>query len=103
MSRKTLPLRRHCETFDIGYNSTQYTISVGLYENQEVAEVFITGAKAGSEFEAVARDAAVVLSIALQYGVPVHVLAHSITRNIDETPRTIMGAVLDELVRRQKQ
>jgi ribonucleoside-diphosphate reductase alpha chain len=103
MTRNVLPQRRYSETFELTYGEkpTRYQISIGYFELGLLAgypaEVFITGPKAGSDVEAVARDAAVILSIALQHGVPVDVMAHSITRNNDGSPSTIMGAVLDQL------
>lgn len=114
MTRQVLPSRRYAETFTLnvalGEYKTPFQVSVGYFPpdlayevgepppKPQPAEVFIMGAKAGSSVEAVARDASVILSIALQYGTPVEVLQRSITRNPDGSPSTIMGAVLDHLV-----
>jgi hypothetical protein len=101
MTRQVLPPRRFAETFTLnfalGEYKTPFQVSVGYFEDTRPAEVFIMGAKAGSSVESVARDASVILSIALQYGAPVEVLQQAITRNPDGTPSTIMGAVLDHL------
>jgi hypothetical protein len=116
MTRQVLPSRRYAETvtlnFALGEYKTPFQVSVGYFDYdrkvitkddqyvehvRQPAEVFIMGAKAGSSVESVARDASVILSIALQYGAPVEVLQQAITRNPDGTPSTIMGAVLDHL------
>lgn len=97
--RHSLPQRRYGETFELrhGGQHTVFSVTVGRYHDGAVGEVFITGAKAGSGTEAVARDGAVLLSIALQYGVPLQVLRHAVTRETDGSPSTIIGAVIDRL------
>ena len=45
-----------------------------------VREVIISGAKGGSELEAVLDDASVVISIALQHEIPAEALTWSVTR-----------------------
>ena len=97
--RAALPARRAAETFQLthGGKNTTFMVTFGYYENLRLGEIFISGAKAGSEVEAVARDGAVLLSIALQYGVPVETIKGAITRNLDGTPSTIIGAVVDKI------
>ena len=110
-TRNVLPARRLCETFEMqhGGQNSVFAVTIGYYNSQwfdrdgnegvqrRIGEVFISGAKAGSEVDAVARDGAVLLSIALQYGVPLETIKHAITRNGDGTPSTIVGAVVDKL------
>jgi hypothetical protein len=99
-TRNALPQRRRGETFELthGGQNTPFQITVGYYRDGKVGEVFIAGGKSGSDFEAVARDGAVLLSIALQFGVPLDVLQNAITREGDGKPSTIIGAVIDRLV-----
>ena len=99
-ARRALPLRRLCETFEIqhGGQNTQFVVTVGWYPDGSVGEVFVSGAKAGSAVEAVARDGAVLLSIAMQFGVPLDIVAHAITREADGSASTIIGAVVDRLM-----
>ena len=98
-TRATLPLRRRCETFELrhGGQNTPYQVTLGYYDSNEIGEVFISGSKAGSTTEAVARDGAVLLSIALQHGVPLETIKHALTREGNGTPSTIIGAVVDRL------
>jgi hypothetical protein len=44
-----------------------------------VGEVFIDGGKSGQDVQSTARDAAVVLSLALQHGAPLAAINHAIT------------------------
>lgn len=97
--RNVLPQRRACETFELqhGKLNAKFSVTIGRYPNGNIGEVFIAGAKAGSEVEAVTRDAAVTLSIALQYGVPIETIRHALTREGDGTASTIIGAVVDQI------
>lgn len=97
--RRILPQRRQAETFDLRHSDQRagFQVSVGYFPDGQVAEVFVMGLKVGSEIESVARDGAILLSIALQYGVPLEVMAGSITRDSSGAPTTIIGTVLDRL------
>lgn len=53
---------------------------------------------AGSAIEAVARDAAIVVSIALQCGADLEVIRDALTKDHDGTPATLLGAALDALL-----
>jgi hypothetical protein len=98
-TRAPLPQRRYCETFELrhGGQNTPFAVTIGRYSDNRIGEVFITGAKAGSDAEAIARDGAVLLSIALQFGVPLETIKHAITRESDGAPSTVIGAVVDRL------
>ena len=56
-----------------------------------------TAASIGSEVAAITHDAAVLISIGLQYGVPLGTLRHAVTRDRDNNAATIIGAVLDKI------
>ena len=47
-----------------------FTVTIGFYADGTVGEVFIDGGKTGQDMQSIARDAAVLLSLALQHGVP---------------------------------
>lgn len=95
--RITLPQRRANETFDIRHEGIQFVVTLGFYRNGKIGEVFITGPKAGSHMDGIARDAAVLLSLALQHRVPLDTIAHAITRNADATASTVIGRIVDKM------
>jgi len=111
-ARNTLPQRRYAETFEMqhGKQNTVFSVTIGYYNapwfdahgargiEARVGEVFIHGSKSGSDFEAVARDGAILLSLALQHGVALETIKHAITREQDGSPSTIVGAVVDRLM-----
>ncbi len=99
MNREVLPNRRRCETFDFDWEGFKrnYAVTVGYYPDGRPGELFITGAKSGEQIEAIVRDGAVSISIALQYGAKITTLAGAITRDAHDNPQTLIGAILDKL------
>lgn len=100
-ARRTLPQRRPAFTFDmVGENGrTEMTVSFSVFEpSYEVAEVFITSRKIGSDAEAICRDAAILLSLCLQHGCPFEVIRGALTRNADGSPQSMMGKVADRVM-----
>jgi hypothetical protein len=97
--RKALPMRRRCETFEIAYGGLArgHVVTVGYYRDGTPGEIFISGGKSGEQVEAIARDGAVLLSMALQFGVPLDTIRHAITRDGQGAPSSIVGAVVDRL------
>jgi len=95
--RERLPDRRGCDTRYMWVGKNVYAVTVGHYANGSVGEIFVSGAKAGSDLDAVMRDAAILLSLGLQHGVPIETMRGAITREGDGTASSIIGAVLDHL------
>jgi hypothetical protein len=99
-TRETLPARRRSESFPVtipGLNR-QIVLTVGYYKDGRVGEVFVADVKAGSTADAASRDAAVILSIAMQYGVPLDVIQKAITREEDGSASSVLGVLIDKLV-----
>jgi hypothetical protein len=98
--RRELPMRRRCETFEIDFGglSRAHTVTVGYYEDGRPGEVFINGGRSGEQVEAIARDGAVLLSMALQHGVALDTIRHAITRDGQGAAQSIVGAVVDRLL-----
>ena len=98
--RRELPMRRLCRTFEIDFGGLKasHVVTVGYYLDGSVGEVFINGGKSGELVEAIARDGAVLLSMALQHGVALDTIKHAITRNAQNEPQSIIGRVVDQLL-----
>ena len=95
MNRSRLPNRRAHEILEFEFRGLAYTAGIGRYPDGALAEVFLECVKAQSQSAADARDAAVCLSIALQYGVPPQAIRSAVTRDSHGEPSGIIGAVLD--------
>ena len=97
MTRRTLPQRRASETFTVRFWSQPFTVTVGFYADGTLGEVFIDSGKTGNDIQSIARDAGVLLSLALQHGVPPEAIRHAVTRGASEEPASILGAVVDSI------
>ena len=80
-SRQRLPNRRpsHTETLQVGGQVFMATVGFDP-ETGRPREIFLNADKEGSFLNALLADAAVVISIALQHGIPAAALAKSIGR-----------------------
>lgn len=103
MLRIRLPNRRPAETQDIACGNLRLTATVGFDRAGQPAEIFLCGAKDGSGLAAILDDASVLISIALQHGIPAVVLRKSVARIPEalDGPATLaaspIGAALDLL------
>jgi hypothetical protein len=96
--RRPMPQRRRSETFKIrhGGQNAAYHITAGYYHpHGEIGEVFISTNSVGSALDAMARDLAILMSLALQHGCSMRTMRAALTREADGTPSTIAGAVAD--------
>jgi hypothetical protein len=97
LTRQRLPNRRGSLTFAVEVNGLRFTATASRYADGAVGEVFITNHKAGSAAGIMASDAAVVCSIALQYGVPLEVIRKALMRDSQGKASGPLGAALDRL------
>jgi hypothetical protein len=96
--RRRLPSRRAAELYDLTFKRGHYTIGASRFPDGTLAEIFVHPAKASSNLADIARDAAVTLSLALQFGTPAEAIRSAVTRESDGSPAGIVGAVLDLLM-----
>lgn len=111
--RRRLPNRREAVTESIEFFAgdgriARYEAAVGFDELGRAKELFLSGAKAGSDMAATLADTAVALSVALQHGVSATSMAVSIARVAPAdglragTPASVVGAALDLLARYER-
>jgi hypothetical protein len=116
MPRQRLPNRRESVNVDFAVGDQIYTATAGRDPEGAIREVFLGGAKEGSHMAMVLDDAAVVISVALQYGVPVSEMAKSVAHvrlrrptpeeldtgaPVPSVPATVIGAALELIERLQ--
>lgn len=103
-SRTILPNRRTAERVFFYHDGQKYHGTLGYGARIEErsylvdalpSEVFLEGPKPGSGINAMCRDFGVVVSIALQYGVPLDVMRKAITRLDDGLAAGPGGMLLD--------
>jgi len=95
-SRRRLANRRGAETFDFEHAGHRFSLTVGRFSDGKPAEIFLSSSKPGSLIEAIARDAAVTVSIALQFGADLETIRGALTKDHDGGPATLLGAALDQ-------
>ena len=79
--RRRLPNRRPSHTEALEVDGQTFTATVGFDpEDDSPRELFMSAGKEGSLLNAMLADAAVVISVALQHGVPGEALARSVGR-----------------------
>jgi hypothetical protein len=80
------------------YNPRRYTVTVSFFPgSNRLAEIFLGNGRAGSDIDAAAKDSAVVASIALQYGVPLHTIRRALMRDARGAASGLLGCALDLL------
>lgn len=104
MTRAALPNRRHAERFPFYHDGQRCygSLGYGNINDASPSEIFLDAGKPGSGLNAMARDFAVVVSIALQYGVPLEVMRNAITRLDDGIAAGPGGMLLDLIAKTER-
>lgn len=103
MTRELLSERRFSANFTVDFQGERYNVTIGHYDDGRPGEVFVnrlftkSSAKVGTLLDGVCRDAAILVSLALQHGTSMKTIQHAITRDEDGTPSTIVGMIIDHM------
>jgi hypothetical protein len=100
--RERLPNRRAAESFSLQAGGLPYTCTLGRYPDHRLAEIFLTCVKNGSFADTCAREAAIVCSIALQYGAPADTIRRALIRDALGRLETPLGMALDRVAQIEK-
>jgi hypothetical protein len=92
--RQKPPNRRKTETHTLETTTGRYHVSFGYGSKDRLREVFIRGSKSGSDMDLLLDDASVVLSLALQHGVPPDQLLHSLVNGREEGARSTLAKAI---------
>lgn len=109
MAREQLPQRRGHDVFDFVFSrgphdpvGTRYTAGLGRTRpGTPIVEIFLDCHKLASAMTDDARDIAVILSIALQHGVPLAAFRDAVTRLENGQPAGLAGRLLAEIEARE--
>jgi hypothetical protein len=97
-ARQRLANRRECMGFTFELGGQRYHATVSRFPDGRPAEIFLSAAKADSTADIVARDSAVAVSLALQYGVPADIIRKALMRDTRGGPSGPAAYVLDVVV-----
>jgi hypothetical protein len=95
--RERLPTRRASEQIAFACGEFDFIATVSRFHDGRIAEIFLTNGKCGSDSDVSVRDAAVVCSIALQFGAPLDVIRNALMRDGQGRPTGPLGAAIDIL------
>jgi hypothetical protein len=98
MPRKRLPNRRASENFTFELDGLHFTATVSRFSDGRIAEMFLNNTKIGNQSDTNARDAAIVLSFALQYGADISAICKALCRDSEGRPLGPLTAALDLIV-----
>ncbi len=99
--RNRLKNRRQVSTVSLMWppnSGERYHVTIGEYQNGEPGEVWVHGAKVGSEFDALLSDASILFSVLIQIGYDTDKIARALGRVESGERASIIGAMADLLV-----
>jgi hypothetical protein len=96
--RERLPNRRASQNIGVESDNIKYQMTVGHYPDGRVGEVFLNAEHANSLLDALAHDAAIAVSLALQHGCTLETITHALKRDAAGKAASPIGAALDRIV-----
>jgi hypothetical protein len=95
LARNRLPNRRLNETVGFEHNGSRYRLSIGFFPDGRPGEVFLNHDCGDSLLDVLASDAAISVSLALQFGCSLDAIKHALKRDSRGEPSSPIGAALD--------
>lgn len=78
VKREGLPNRRDNTSFGFEFEQNRYRATAGYFPDGRLAEIFLDTEKAGTPLQQNAETSAILTSLALQHGVHVDTVRHSV-------------------------
>jgi hypothetical protein len=94
-TRERLPDRRANESFTFELNGLRFTATVSRFPDGRIGELFLNNHKFGNQSDTNARDAAILLSFALQYGADIESIRRALCRDSQDRALGPIAAALD--------
>lgn len=96
-ARNRLPNRRASISSSFARDGACFEMTAGFYANGQPGEIFLNADRANSLLDFLMSDAAILASIALQYGASLDELRHAMKRDTRGIPSSPIGAALDRI------
>jgi hypothetical protein len=97
VARRRLPNKRAAETIAFERDGSAYEMTIGFYPDGAVGEVFLNADRTDSLLDVMVSDAAILTSLALQYGCPLDELRHALKRDGRGNASSPIGLALDQI------
>jgi hypothetical protein len=95
--RGRLPNRRCAISTSFERDGASFEMTAGYYPDGRVGEVFVNADRANSLLDFLMSDAAILASLALQYGAPLDEIRHALKRDGRGQAASPIGAALDRI------
>jgi hypothetical protein len=95
--RERLPNRRLAISTDFERDGASFELTAGYYPDGRPGELFLSADRANSLLDFLMSDAAILASIALQYGASLDELRHAMKRDTRGQPSSPIGEALDRI------
>ena len=99
MMRRKLPQRRGAVAIEFEHAGHRFRMQAGYFADGALGEIFLDAQKQNSALDAVAADAAILISLLLQHGATAAEIGHALRRTPDGTAASLIGAVVDQIER----
>jgi hypothetical protein len=94
-TRDRLPNRRSAISTSFERDGARFEMTAGHYPDGRIGEIFLNADRANSLLDFLMSDAAILASLALQYGCPLDEIRHAVKRDIRGEAASPIGAALD--------
>jgi hypothetical protein len=94
-ARDRLPNRRSAISTSFERDGARFEMTAGYYPDGRAGEIFLNADRANSLLDFLMSDAAILASLALQYGAPLDVIRHALKRDSRGEAASPIGAALD--------
>jgi hypothetical protein len=92
--RGRLPNRRSAISSSFERDGARFEMTAGYFPDGRIGEIFLNSDRANSRLDFLTSDAAILASLALQYGAPLEI-RHALKRDKRGEPASPHGAALD--------
>src|SRR5262245_66260672 len=90
-------MRRDAVALELEHGGHRFRLQIGRYPEGALGEVFVDMHKGGSTLDALAADAAILISLLLQHGTSPAEIGHALRRSPNGAPATLIGTAVDGL------
>ena len=99
VERQRLDNRRPSENFTFELNGLRFTATVSCFPDGRIGELFLNNHKFGNQSDTNARDAAILLSFALQHGADIETIRRALCRDSNGRALGPIAEALDIIAR----
>lgn len=94
-ARSRLPNRRNSVTIAFERDNLNFQMTVGHYPDGRPGEIFLNAERSNSLLDALTHDAAILASLAMQFGCTLETISHALKRDGAGVASSPIGTAVD--------